>query len=87
MRVLITGNMGYVGPVLVCHLRNVMPSAYIAGFDSGRFAHCPTSNELPERLIDTQHFDDVRVLERHIEESRLDEELSWCVHPTHGLAS
>lgn len=29
----------------------------------------------------------LRVLECHIEESRLDEELSWCVHPTHGVAS
>ena len=29
----------------------------------------------------------LRVLERHIEQGRLDEQLSWRVHPTHGLAS
>jgi nucleoside-diphosphate-sugar epimerase len=62
MRVLITGNMGYVGPVLVRYLRSAMPGAYIAGLDSGFFAHCLTSNELPERLIDAQHFGDVRAI-------------------------
>ena len=29
----------------------------------------------------------LRVLERHIEEGRLDEELGWRVRPTHDLAS
>jgi nucleoside-diphosphate-sugar epimerase len=62
MRILITGNMGYVGPVLVRHLRSTMPLAYIAGFDSGFFAHCLTSHELPERFLDTQRFGDVRTL-------------------------
>jgi nucleoside-diphosphate-sugar epimerase len=62
MRILITGNMGYVGPVLVRHLRSVMPRAYIAGFDSGFFAHCLTANELPERLLDAQRFGDVRAI-------------------------
>jgi nucleoside-diphosphate-sugar epimerase len=62
MRILITGNMGYVGPVLVRHLRNVMPRAYLAGYDSGFFAHCLISNELPERLLDAQRFGDVRAI-------------------------
>jgi nucleoside-diphosphate-sugar epimerase len=63
MRIMITGNMGYVGPVLVRHLRNVMPSAYIAGLDSGFFAHClTTARELPERLLDAQRFGDVRAM-------------------------
>lgn len=62
MRILITGNMGYVGPVLVRHLRNVMPLAHVAGFDSGFFAHCLTSHELPERLVDAQRFGDVRTI-------------------------
>ena len=61
MRILITGNMGYVGPVLVRHLRKVMPSAFIAGYDSGFFAHClTTTRDLPERLLDAQRFGDVR---------------------------
>jgi nucleoside-diphosphate-sugar epimerase len=61
MRILVTGNMGYVGPVVVRHLRKVMPSAFIAGYDSGFFAHClTTKSEMPERLLDVQHFGDVR---------------------------
>jgi nucleoside-diphosphate-sugar epimerase len=61
MRILITGNMGYVGPVLVRHLRTVMPQAFIAGYDSGFFAHClTTASEMPERLLDAQRFGDVR---------------------------
>jgi nucleoside-diphosphate-sugar epimerase len=63
MRILITGNMGYVGPVVIRHLRSVMPSAYIVGYDSGFFAHCLTAAcEIPERLLDAQRFGDVRAL-------------------------
>jgi nucleoside-diphosphate-sugar epimerase len=63
MRILITGNMGYVGPVVVRHLRKAMPSAYLAGHDSGFFAHClTTTSELPERRLDAQRFGDVRAI-------------------------
>src|SRR5260370_31415845 len=63
MRILITGNMGYVGPVVIRHLRKVMASAYIVGYDSGFFAHCLTATrEIPERLLDVQRFGDVRAL-------------------------
>ncbi|PZP45793.1 MAG: NAD-dependent epimerase [Azospirillum brasilense] len=61
MRVLITGNMGYVGPVLVRHLRQRFPQAELIGFDSGLFAHCLTTPDaMPEVLLDAQHFGDVR---------------------------
>ena len=61
MRILITGNMGYVGPMLVRHLREVMPTAYLAGYDAGFFAHCLTTTaEIPEILLDVQRFGDVR---------------------------
>lgn len=40
MKILIVGNMGYVGPVLTRHLRLAYPRAEIIGFDSGLFAHC-----------------------------------------------
>ena len=33
-RILITGNMGYVGPVVTRHLRSVMPEAVLLGFDA-----------------------------------------------------
>lgn len=63
MRILITGNMGYVGPVLVSHLRQAMPDSYIAGFDNGYFAHCLTAPALlPEAECNVQYFGDVRAL-------------------------
>jgi len=61
MRVLITGNMGYVGPVLVRHLRTRFPDCQLIGFDSGLFANCLTTpGPLPEVLLDAQHFGDTR---------------------------
>ncbi len=61
MRVLITGNCGYVGSTLVRHLRQVMPAAEIIGYDTGWFAHCLTdARVLPETLLTRQHYGDVR---------------------------
>lgn len=61
MRILITGNMGYVGPVLVSHLRHVFPTAVLIGLDSGLYASQLTVRQpFPERLLDQQIFADVR---------------------------
>ncbi len=61
MKILITGNMGYVGPWVVRQLREWQPDATLAGLDLGYFAHCLTSADtLPERRVDVQHFGDVR---------------------------
>lgn len=63
MNILITGNMGYIGPVLIQHLRAVMPQARLIGFDTGLFAHCLTAaGRLPETGLDLQYFGDVRSL-------------------------
>lgn len=62
MKFLITGNMGYVGPALVKHLRARFPTATIDGVDTGFFAHCLTGSGLPERLLNRQIFADVRDL-------------------------
>jgi nucleoside-diphosphate-sugar epimerase len=63
MRVLITGNMGYVGPVLASHLRVSHPEITLAGFDTGYFAHCLTAaGGLPERVLQQQVFGDIRRL-------------------------
>src|SRR5579871_6106389 len=60
-KILVTGNMGYVGPVVLKHLKAAMPEASIAGFDTGYFAHCLTAaGRLPECLADAQYFGDVR---------------------------
>jgi nucleoside-diphosphate-sugar epimerase len=63
VRILILGNMGYVGPVVVRHLRTRHPGAVIHGFDNSYFAHCLTgANSLPEQLLDGQFFGDVRTI-------------------------
>jgi nucleoside-diphosphate-sugar epimerase len=61
MRILVTGNMGYVGSIVVRQLRRHYPQATIIGYDSGFFAHCLTnSSTLPETDLDQQLFGDVR---------------------------
>lgn len=61
LRLMITGNMGYVGPIVVRHLRRVFPAAVLVGLDSGLFAHCLTATaSLPETLLDEQRFGDIR---------------------------
>jgi nucleoside-diphosphate-sugar epimerase len=63
LKILITGNMGYIGPALVANLRRTFANATLVGFDSGYFAHCLTgASEFPERLLDAQIFGDVRQL-------------------------
>jgi len=61
VRILITGNLGYIGPVVVSHLRSVLPNAELAGFDAGWFAHCLAGPiRLPETGLDVQYFEDLR---------------------------
>lgn len=63
MRILITGNMGYVGPVLTRHLRAVVPNAFLVGLDTGYFGSCVNNVlALPERLLDVQYFSDMRAI-------------------------
>lgn len=62
MKILITGNMGYVGSELVKYFREKYKSATIIGFDIGYFAHCLTgTGVLPEANVDIQYFGDVRL--------------------------
>lgn len=63
MKILITGNMGYVGPLLLQQLRRSMPEAVLAGIDTGYFAHCLTGCTIfPEDRLDVQYFADLRKL-------------------------
>lgn len=63
MNILITGNLGYVGPVVVARLRHAYPKASLIGADAGFFSHCITTPEgVPERLLDVQRMVDVRRL-------------------------
>lgn len=63
MKILILGNMGYVGPAVVRHLRAAHPDAVLHGFDNSYFAHCLTgAKSIPEQLLDEQFFGDVRAI-------------------------
>jgi nucleoside-diphosphate-sugar epimerase len=67
MKVLIVGNMGYVGPVLTRHLRQAYPDAVLIGFDTGLFAHCLIgSGPLPEIYLDHQVFGDIRNIDKTV---------------------
>jgi len=67
MKILIVGNMGYVGPVLTRHLRQAYPQASLIGFDAGMFAHCLIgSSPLPEIYLDRQVFGDVRNIDKTV---------------------
>ena len=65
MRILVTGNQGYVGPVLGRHLRDTWPDATLIGFDAGFFAAMLTAPDgvSPEHSFDRQVFGDVRDLD------------------------
>lgn len=61
MKILITGNMGYVGPAVTKYLRARRPDATLHGFDNAYFAHCLTGAPVvPERYLDEQLYGDVR---------------------------
>ncbi len=67
MKVLITGNMGYIGPTVADQIMSAYPGAKVIGVDEGYFAHCLTgADRLPESRIDQQHFCDVRDLDPEV---------------------
>jgi nucleoside-diphosphate-sugar epimerase len=67
MKILVVGNMGYVGPVLTKHLRRAYPHSELIGFDAGLFAHCLIgSAPLPEVYLDRQVFGDVRHIDKNL---------------------
>jgi len=67
MRILITGNLGYVGGVLISHLRSRYPSAFIAGYDLGYFNSClTTKNAVSDFKLDVQYYGDVRFFDENL---------------------
>lgn len=67
MKILITGNMGYVGPVVSKRLRKTFPGAFLAGLDTGYFGGCISSfDRLPETRFDVQYFLDMRQIPEDI---------------------
>ena len=67
MKILITGNLGYVGPGVVKEFRNHYPDAEIIGYDIGYFSKYITSNKIaPESYLTTQHYGDIRNFPEHL---------------------
>jgi nucleoside-diphosphate-sugar epimerase len=67
MKILVTGNMGYIGPIVVKYLRTTYPSAILVGFDTGYFAACLTgASVLPESKLDIQLFGDIRSIKPEV---------------------
>jgi nucleoside-diphosphate-sugar epimerase len=67
MKILVTGNMGYVGPLVLRRLRESYPGITLVGYDIGYFAHCLTgAQRLPESRADAQYFGDIRQVPEEI---------------------
>ncbi|QJD59464.1 SDR family oxidoreductase [Pseudomonas sp. gcc21] len=63
MKILVLGNLGYVGPSVVRELALRHPDAVIHGFDNAYFGHCLTGAVAsPERYLDRQFYGDVRTI-------------------------
>ena len=61
MRVLIIGNLGYIGPMVAKHFRATHPDSFLAGYDIGYFIQNNTFNGIAgDILLDAQYFGDVR---------------------------
>jgi len=67
MKILIAGNLGYIGPSVTAQLRSTFPQAEILGFDIGYFTHCLTNPSFsPEVMLNQQIFGDIRKFPEHI---------------------
>jgi nucleoside-diphosphate-sugar epimerase len=61
MNILIIGNLGYIGPMVVKHFKSHHPGAVIAGYDIGYFIQNYTPNGIVgDTLLDKQFYGDVR---------------------------
>lgn len=69
MKILIAGNMGYIGPVVGQYFRSRYEDLQLVGFDPGFFAGCLADpREFPERIYDRQVFGDVRETPKEVVE-------------------
>ncbi|MCF8369842.1 MAG: SDR family oxidoreductase [Bacteroidales bacterium] len=67
MKILITGNLGYVGPGVVKEFRKNYPDAELIGFDIGYFSKFITTDKVsPEVYLNQQYYGDVRQFPEHI---------------------
>lgn len=73
MKIIIFGNLGYIGPNVTKQIRQSYPDSQIIGYDIGYFAHCLTNPYyLPEIKLDQQIFGDIRNVDEKILEGGTD---------------
>ena len=62
MKYLVTGNLGYIGPILAKYIKKRDQDAFIIGFDTGFFLNCSISSQMPKSksYFDLQVYSDVR---------------------------
>lgn len=66
-RILILGNLGYVGPELTKYLRNRYPKSFLIGYDLGYFSnHYTTQKFSPDNLLNIQYYGDIRNFDENI---------------------
>lgn len=64
MKVLVTGNLGYIGPVLGKGIKRYFGSSNLVGLDSGIFIQCTTNKlRLGDTYYDSQIFKDIRKIQ------------------------
>lgn len=62
MKIIIVGNLGYIGPSVTDQFRSTFPNAELIGFDIGYFAHSlSNAARLPEVQLNQQVFGDIRM--------------------------
>ena len=67
MKILVVGNLGYIGPMVAKHFRQHHPGSYLAGFDIGYFIQNYTANGVVgDTLLDKQYYGDVRQFDASI---------------------
>lgn len=68
MNVLIIGNLGYIGPVVVDHLQSSHKDFHLFGYDIGFFQGNLTTSQamLPENKLKAQYYGDVRQFETSV---------------------
>ena len=65
-KILLTGNLGYIGPVVVNALKTHFPKCNIAGFDIGYFKDCIVDERLFKSEVDQQIMGDTRDISENV---------------------
>ena len=61
MKIIVTGNLGYIGPELGKSIKNYFENSNLLGIDNGLFLQCTTSNgRIGDTYYDYQKFCDIR---------------------------